>query len=147
MMGLGFFRRIGWFGVIGVASSALYAAGTSAGVDLFGWSRMTANTFGLLLSTPCSYLGHHYLTFRADADHQAYVPRFLIQACATYFLASAMTWLGAQLGFNYLVGIFCVIVLIPLFNYIVLASWVFVGGRSSSLLASAPPCKSQRSGP
>jgi putative flippase GtrA len=130
MMGFGLFRRIGWFGVIGVASTALYAAGASAGVNLFGWSRMTANTFGFLLSTPCSYLGHHYVTFRADADHQAYVPRFLVQAVATYFLSSAMTWLGAQLGVHHLVGIFCVIVLIPLFNYIVLASWVFVGGKS-----------------
>jgi putative flippase GtrA len=130
MMGSRFFRCIGWFGVIGAASTALYAAGASAGVDLFGWSRMTANTLGFLLSTPCSYVGHHYLTFRADADHQAYVPRFLVQAVAAYFLASVMTWLGAQLGFHHLVGIFCVIVLIPILNYIVLASWVFVGGRS-----------------
>jgi putative flippase GtrA len=130
MMGLGFLRRISWFGVIGVASSALYAAGASAGVDLFGWSRTTANTFGFLLSTPCSYLGHHYLTFRADGVHQAYVPRFLVQACATYFLASAITALNEQLGLNYLVGVFWVVVLIPLLNYIMLAFWVFVGRRS-----------------
>jgi putative flippase GtrA len=130
MMSLKFFRRIGWFGVIGVASSAIYAAGVFAGVDLFGWSRITANTFGLLLSTPCSYLGHHYLTFRANADHQAYVPRFLVQAGAVYFLASAITWLAAQLGFNYVIGVFCVVVLIPILNYIMLASWVFVGGRT-----------------
>jgi putative flippase GtrA len=130
MMGLGFLRRISWFGVIGAASSALYAAGASAGVDLFDWSRTTANTFGFLLSTPCSYIGHHYLTFRADADHQAYVPRFLVQACATYFLASAITWLNAQLGFNPLVAIFSIVALIPPLNYILLGFWVFVDRRS-----------------
>ena len=130
IMSLGFLRRVGWFGVIGVASSAVYVAGVSAGIELFGWGRMTANIFGLMLSTPCSYLGHHYLTFRANADHQAYVPRFLVQACAAYFLASTITWLGAQLGFNYVIGVFCVVVLIPILNYILLASWVFVVGRS-----------------
>jgi putative flippase GtrA len=130
MRGLGFLRRIGWFGVIGAASSALYAAGASAGVDLFGWSRTTANTFGFVLSTPCSYLGHHYLTFRANADHQTYVPRFLVQACAAYFLASAITWLNAQLGFNPLVAIFTVVMLMPLLNYVLLAFWVFVDRRS-----------------
>jgi putative flippase GtrA len=127
---LRFLRRISWFGVIGVASSVLYAAGASAGVDLFGWSRTMANSFGFLLSTPCSYLGHHYLTFRADGDHQAYVPRFLVQACATYFLASVITWLNAQLGFNHLVGILSVVALIPPLNYIVLVLCVFVRRRS-----------------
>jgi putative flippase GtrA len=130
MMSLSFLSRISWFGVIGAMSSALYAAGASAGVDLFGWSRTTANTFGFLLSTPCSYIGHHYLTFRAEGDHQAYVPRFLVQACATYFLASAVTALNEQLGLNYLVGVFWVVVLVPLLNYILLAFWVFVGRRS-----------------
>jgi putative flippase GtrA len=129
MISLSFLRRISWFGVVGVASSILYAAGASAGVDVFGWSRTTANTFGFLLSTPCSYLGHHYLTFRADGNHQAYVPRFLVQACATYFLASAITWLNAQLGFNHLVGIFSVIALIPPLNYILLVLCVFVRRR------------------
>ena len=57
IMSLGFLRRVGWFGVIGVVSSAVYVAGVSAGVELFGWGRMTANIFGLMLSTPCSYLG------------------------------------------------------------------------------------------
>jgi putative flippase GtrA len=130
MISLGFLRRIGWFGIVGVASGALYAVGVLAGIDLFGWSRMAANTFGFLLSTASSYLGHRFLTFRADGDHQAYMPRFLVQAVAMYFLASAVTWLVGQLGLHYLVGIFFVITLIPFLNYIVLASWVFVGGRS-----------------
>jgi putative flippase GtrA len=64
-----FLRRIGWFGIVGVTSSALYAGGVLAGIDLFGSSRMVANTFGFLLSTASSYLGDRFLTFRADGDH------------------------------------------------------------------------------
>jgi putative flippase GtrA len=30
---------------------------------------MAANTFGFLLSTASSYLGHRFLTFRDDGDH------------------------------------------------------------------------------
>jgi putative flippase GtrA len=130
MMGFGFLRRISWFGLIGVASAALYAAGVSAGSDLLGWSPMRANVTAFLLAMVCSYLGHHYLTFRANGDHETYVPRFLVQAVATCFLVSVVTWLVAQLGLHYIVGVFAVIALIPLLNYIVLASWVFASGRS-----------------
>jgi putative flippase GtrA len=130
MIGSRQLRRISWFGVVGVASTALYAAGAATGVELFGRSRMAANTFGFLLATSCSYLGHHYLTFRSDGDHRTYIPRFLLQAVVTYFLASAVTWLVAQLGVHYSVGIIFVVTLIPLLNYVVLVSYVFAAGKS-----------------
>jgi putative flippase GtrA len=85
--------RIGWFGVVGGGSALAYAASVSGAIEFLGSGRQLANILGLVVSSLCSYLGHHYLTFRADSDHGRYFPRFMIQIALTYLLSATATYL------------------------------------------------------
>jgi len=117
--------RLGRFGLVGVTSAFLYAAGVSVVVGVAGEAPLTGNIVGFLLAAACSYLGHHYITWAAGGDHQRYLPRFLAQAIATYLLSAGITWAVARLGWHYLIGVVLVIGLIPALNFLVLQFWVF----------------------
>jgi putative flippase GtrA len=124
-----FLSKLGRFSLVGIASAMFYAGGMAAALDLLGWSVMEGNIFGFLLAASCSYLGHHYFTYGADGDHQRYVPRFLVQAVATYLLSTGITYAVAQFGLHYSWGILLVVGLIPVINFGVLQFWVFATRR------------------
>jgi putative flippase GtrA len=128
MRGVALLGKLGRFGSVGIASAMLYAGGMATAVDLLGWSVMAANIFGFLMAASCSYLGHHYFTYGADGDHRRYVPRFLVQAVATYLLSTGITFAVAQFGLHYSWGVLLVVGLIPAINFCVMQFWVFATG-------------------
>jgi putative flippase GtrA len=119
------FQRIAWFGVVGGGSALAYAASVAAAIELLGSGRQIANILGLVASSLCSYLGHHYLTFQADSDHGRYFPRFMIQIALTYLLSAAATYAVARMHWPYAIGIVTVLVAIPAVNFVMLQTWVF----------------------
>jgi len=118
-------RTFGWFGVVGVCSSLLYAFGMTVGATWLGLPAQAANVLGFTLSALCSYFGHRRLTFRAENRHRESAPKFLLQVMLGYMLSSALTALCSYFDVYYVFNIIIVIVFLPAFNFIVFKFWVF----------------------
>jgi GtrA-like protein. len=112
--------RIGWFGVVGGGSALAYAVSVSGPSNFSGRAGRWPISSGLGVSSLCSYLGHHYLTFRADSDHGRYFPRFMIQIALTYLLSAAATYVVDRMHWPYAIGILTVLVVIPAVNFVML---------------------------
>jgi putative flippase GtrA len=117
--------KLGRFGVVGAISTLLYLGVAELGVRWFGLPAMVANTLAIFVSGAWGYVGHYYLTFRADTAHGTGLVRFLIMFALGNAVSSAIVFLNQGLGLPPESGSIAVAIGLPVMNFVVMQLWVF----------------------
>ena len=119
--------KIGRFGVVGVISTLLYMGTTELGVRWFGLPVLVANSLAIFLSGAWGYIGHYYVTFRADTAHGTGLARFLLLFALGYAVSNLIQFLNQYLGLPPESGTIAVTIALPVMNLILMQLWVFAG--------------------
>ena len=117
--------KLGRFGLVGGISTLLYMGSATLGVRWAGLPVQAANTLAICISGTWGYIGHYYLTFRADTAHGAGVARFLALFALGYGVSSVIVYLNERLGLAPEIGSATVSVVLPVMNFVVMQLWVF----------------------
>ena len=90
-----------------------------------GMPALAANTLAIFVSAAWGYVGHYYLTFRADTAHGTGVARFMALFVLGYGVSSAIVSLNQRLGLPPEIGTATAAVVLPVMNFFVMQLWVF----------------------
>ena len=116
-----------WFGVVGVAATAVYFVVAMAG-SAVGMAAYVSSLAAYGVASLLSYCGHRVLTFRSTAAHSKTAPRFAALTALQYGLALAVPVLVTEAaGFSPLVSYLVVCVVAPLTSLLVMSRFVFIG--------------------
>lgn len=119
--------KLGRFGLVGAISTLLYLGVSELGVRWFGIPALAANTLAIFASGAWGYVGHYYLTFRADTAHGAGVARFMVLFVLGYGVSSAIVFLNQRIGLPPEIGAATASVVLPVMNFFLMQLWVFAG--------------------
>jgi putative flippase GtrA len=117
--------KLGRFGVVGAISTLLYLGLSELGVRWLGMPALAANTLAIFISGAWGYVGHYYLTFRADTAHSTGLTRFMVLFVLGYGVSSAIVFLNQLLGLPPEIGTVTASVVLPVMNFILMQLWVF----------------------
>jgi len=122
--------KLGRFGLVGAMSTLLYLGVSELGVHWFGMPALAANTLAIFTSGTWGYVGHYYLTFRADTAHGTGLARFMVMFALGYGVSSAIVFLNQFLGLPPEIGTATASVVLPVMNFFLMQLWVFAGSRN-----------------
>jgi putative flippase GtrA len=88
-------------------------------------SRAVAVAAALALSFAIAYLGHHGFTYRRNARHRRYLPRFMAAQAALCALMMGVVLGLTQLGVDYRLANLIIVVVWPLVNLAAADLFVF----------------------
>ncbi len=117
--------KLGRFGLVGAVSTLLYLGCSELGVRWIGLPVLAANTVAIFVSGAWGYVGHYYLTFRADTAHGTGLARFLVLFGLGYGVSSAIVFLNQLLGLPPEIGTVTASIVLPVMNFILMQLWVF----------------------
>lgn len=115
------------FGLVGGAAAATHLLAVGALVHFAAMQPLVANVLGFLVAFVVSYNGHALFTFsQARAKGWAVAARFFLVACLSFVVnellyAAALRWLG----WNYLVSLFLVLLLVAVGTFVLSKFWAF----------------------
>lgn len=119
--------RLVRFGIVGVTATLVHFGVV---VLLVETRLLSEPLFANLIAFSCavwvSYHGHNQWTFQHRRRSSRQFLRFLIVTLAALGLNQAILYLATRpLGWDYRIGMLLVILLVPLFTYLLARSWVF----------------------
>ena len=124
------FLRLSRFTLIGMATTAIYAACAFLLSDrtdgIASMPAVVASFYAYLLAGISSYIGHKYFTFASRGTHSIELPRFIL--CNIVGLALAVIFpavLTDIFDISAAVPIVIVCIIVPVLNFIVFDRWVF----------------------
>jgi len=120
------FWRVFRFGVVGVATAALYFGLLYVGVELLQLSPVLSSSVVYVIVIAANYLMHYSWTFAVSSPHTTALRRylfmtgcgFLINAFVMYFWVSVLHW-------NYLLVQSGAMAVIIVWNFCLSSLWVF----------------------
>jgi putative flippase GtrA len=119
-------RRLVAFGVVGVISTAIYAAFTIFFTEAVSLGPTASSAIAYGLSFVFSFSANHHFVFRSKESMRNTVVRFLGVSVFGLLLTSAtMSFIVDVCGFDYFYGIATVVVLIPTSNFVLHHFWTF----------------------
>lgn len=119
-------RRLIWFGVIGGASTLLYAGLAWLLTVPLGWWPPLASAVAFTACAVGSFTGHRLLTFRSKAPVGSEIRRFSVTSGLGYGLATLVPWLlTGLLHLDPRIAIIAVCILCPVVNFVFLSFFVF----------------------
>lgn len=121
-------QRVARFGLVGlVATAAYYIASLSASVVV---GVFWANLVGFGVAVFVSYYGHHRITFaaaRTTADHRQAIARFAVSTAIAFAASQAALYVGVELlQLPDWAGLALVVLIVPMFSFLLFQFWVFV---------------------
>ena len=123
--------RLFRYGVVGVIASGTYAVATFSIISLSDIGDVIASVIGYLLAMPVSYVGQRYFTFRSQGAIKSEIPRFILVQGANLVLAATVMAVSVHwFDLGSIIGIICVIILIPLMTFIAMSIAVFRDKRA-----------------
>ena len=81
------------FGVVGVIATLVHASSGIAAVLILELNGLQANVLGFLIAWWVSFFGHHRFTFRAEADQQRALGRFVLHSVIMFGIAMGVTYI------------------------------------------------------
>lgn len=113
-------------GLVGLGSTALYAALAFLGADAFGLPPAPVSLIAYMIAGFASYLAHRHFTFAVSGEHGAAPARFALLSLAGYAIAFlAPLVLSHGLGYPPLMPILITCVAVPVINALALSRLVF----------------------
>lgn len=120
-------RRLIRFGIVGLATAALYAAVVAAGLAWLSLPLAAAGALGYALAVPLNYLAHKRFTFRSDAAHGSALPRFCAVFCWGFTVNTVILHVARDLPtLGKLAAQAGAIVLMSGSTYAAMSLWVFL---------------------
>lgn len=128
--------RLGRFGIVGCASTLVYAAVTLA-IAGGALSAAAASVLGYCAGAVVSYSGHKFFTFASAGAHRFELPRFALLTLSGFgFSVLTSALLSDRMGLPLRIPVIINCVAVPAVNYVIMRSWVFA--------AASPPRDCQR---
>lgn len=112
------------FAVIGVINTAIHASIVMIAVEAFQIRPWIANTLAFIAANLASYAMNSKYTFHESLSWFAYC-RFLAASMFALTLTVLIAWIAEQNDIHYLVSLILVILLVPVFNFLILKYFVF----------------------
>jgi putative flippase GtrA len=114
------------YGGVGVIGTILYSGLTGLFVEVLYLPPIIASVGAFLFALPVVYWGHREISFRANAQGNHQVPRFVITMSAAFFVSSLSVFVVVnELNSHYGFALLVTMILVPLVNFVVLDKWVF----------------------
>lgn len=116
-----------WFRylVAGGLAALVYMGVTAAAHAWLGMSLGLAGVIGYACSMPCAYLLHRRLSFGSSQLIKRELPKFVLQSIVSALLSGLLPSALGSAGCPLAVALLLTSVAIPIFNYVMLSSWVF----------------------
>ena len=122
-------RRVSRFALVGIAATAIYAAGAFLLSGGFGPAMLpaaAASVAAYVVAGLFSYGGHKYFTFVSGGNHLFEAPRFIVLTAVGLGISALLPVILVDgLLLPPLVPIIATCVAVPVVNYVVLDRWVF----------------------
>ncbi len=117
-----------FFGLIGVANTLIHGAVLVLMVECLAVDVTASHLFAFCVANIFSYLMNSRLTFKARLALVRYV-RFFLASLLSLGLTLLLSWITDAYGLHYLLGFVLVVVLVPLFSFLVMKFWAFAGAH------------------
>lgn len=89
-----------------------------------------SNMFAFLVANAFSYVANSRLTFKAALSLNRYI-RFFLASILLLGFTLLISWTAERYGLHYLSGFALIVILVPLFSYLVMKFWAFDGIQNS----------------
>lgn len=117
------------FGLVGLTATATHIAILLLLVEKLGVGPVLASVPAFLTALVISFLVNHHWTFVAQGAYHRYFSRYAAVSAAGLILNTAIMYGTVSLMHKpYIVGLGAVIILVPLFSFLLQRNWTF-GGR------------------
>lgn len=118
--------RLVRYAIAGGLSAITHVGTLTLLVETGAASPVIASTVGFVLSVVVSYALQKVWVFASTARHRSTMPKFLVATMTALGLNAGVLALGTEvLSLNYLLVQAVSLVLIPVSNYLINASWTF----------------------
>jgi putative flippase GtrA len=118
------------FGMVGGFVTLLHVAVAVSVNGLFGVDPLWANFIAFLAACGVSYALNWLWTFDAGSTHGAALPKFLVVSVSGFVLNQAIVFTVVMLaGRPMWVAMLPVMIVIPVFSFIMSKTWVFLADR------------------
>ena len=120
------FWRFVRFGIVGGLATLTYAVVSYFLITDIQLGAAISSSLAYLVSVPISFFGQKYFTFNSQGRVIVEVPKFLVVQVINIILCGVIMSVATEvLNFPTVVGIACVVLLIPLASYLMFAALVF----------------------
>lgn len=117
-------RQFAKFGLIGVLNTATHGIVLSLLVEGLAVSAVTGNLFAFMVANALSYILNCRITFRVLLSFSGYL-KFFLSSLLSLALTLVISWVAEALGFHYLQGFVVIIIVVPLFSFLMMKAYVF----------------------
>lgn len=119
------------FALIGGIATILHASTVIVLVEIFSFDAALAAIPAFILALSISYLANHSWTFKKRGGHCGYFPKFVLAAIGGLSINWIIMCVIVNLvGWNYLIALGIVIVVLPLLSFTLNYKWIFISGGS-----------------
>jgi len=119
-------QRLLKFGLTGGLATVTHVLLVWIGVEYLGWSATLATLPAFLIALLLSYALNHRWTFQAQGRHDHYFPRFATIAVGGLILNGLIMYsLTERLHLPYPWALLVIVLVIPLFSFILNHYWTF----------------------
>jgi len=115
------------FGVVGCTAALVNMLVVILLVETIDLAPLLANIFAFLIAFNVSYFGHAYWTFaNIHAYHKKSIPKFFLVASTSFILNEGLFFIFLSIfKFYYILALLCVLIIVPLFTFIMSKFWAF----------------------
>jgi putative flippase GtrA len=117
-------RQFVKFGLIGVLNTAIHGIVLSLLVESLAVSAVTGNLFAFIAANLFSYILNCRYTFKAPCLFLTYL-KFFFSSLLSLALTLIISWMMERLGFHYLQGFAVIVIVVPLFSFLIMKRYVF----------------------
>jgi putative flippase GtrA len=117
-------RQFVKFGLIGVLNTATHGIVLSLLVEGLAVSAVTGNLFAFMVANVVSYNLNCRITFKVSLSFYGYL-KFFLSSLLSLALTLVISWVAERLGFHYLQGFIAIIIIVPLFSFLIMKAYVF----------------------
>ncbi len=113
------------FCIVGGLASFIYFIATHIILNQTSFDAVYASIMAYLIAIPFSFLGQKYFTFKANGNPFVEMTLFLVSHLLGLIVSTAVVFLSNAMELNINIGLFAVIILVPVINFIFMNTIVF----------------------
>jgi len=115
------------FALVGCLTSAGYVILVAGLINPIGLPDELAASIAYFFMLPLNFWGHKYFTFKSNLSSLLTSFRFILMHAMTALLCTVIMWISTEkFDTSHWFGSFLIVLIAPLFNYTVMARWVFL---------------------
>ena len=105
------------FAIVGVCSTLIHVSAATGLIEIADWHPSVANAIAFIVANIFSYMANTHWSFDAKPGLGSW-SRFLTISFFAWLLTIFISWIVAEAGGPYLLGIMLVVTFIPVLSYI-----------------------------